>query len=279
MQFDQLLPVTFYEDTVVLVDHNNEPYVAMKPVVENMGLNWKSQYDKLTAKFGATMVIITTVAEDGKQREMVCLPLRKFPAWLYSITPNKLAPELRVKVVRYQDECDDALWNYWTTGVAVRAGAMQLTVPHMLSTQRQVNSLMQALKRETSPAIRRNLHAQLEQACRLLSLPVPGLDDIGADAMADHESPALAEFWEILDLLRHAASNKLDHSRNTSLIAINLPEVRAAASAAKLTLPDMCEVRRVLKSSRSPEFVGFKTVNSRHSGSRSIKCWVFKTTE
>lgn len=277
MQVDQLLPVPFYEDVVVLVDHNGEPYVAMKPIVENMGLAWQSQHQKLTEKFGSTITIIVTVAEDGKQREMVCIPLRKLPAWLYSINPNKVATALRGKVVRYQDECDDALWNYWTTGVAVRAGATQITIPQLLATQRQVNQLMQALKRETSPAIRRNLHAQLEQACRLLALPTPALEEIGTDAAPDHESPVLAEFWEVFDFLLRNSGAKLNHARSSGLIAFNLPEVRAAAKTANVALPEMSELRRVLKASKAPQFVDLKPVNSRVMGGKTIRCWVFSS--
>ncbi|MGV0999778.1 MAG: phage antirepressor N-terminal domain-containing protein [Fluviibacter sp.] len=82
---------------------------------------WQSQHPKLTDKFGSTVMIIMTVGEDGKDREMVCLPLRKIPAWLYSINPNKVDPAIRSKVIQYQEECDDVLWRYWTTGSATRA--------------------------------------------------------------------------------------------------------------------------------------------------------------
>lgn len=274
MQGNQLLPVPFYEDVVVLVDHDNQPFVAMKPVVENMGLSWQVQHRKLTEKFGSTITIMVTVGEDGRQREMVCLPLRKLPAWLYSIHANKVRPELREKITRYQSECDDALWDYWTKGSAVRAGTAQLTVPQLLATQRQVLALMRELKRETCPAIRHTLHAQLEQACRLLGIPAPTLEQIGADATPDHESPLLAEFWEIVDLLLQAPGCQLNHARNPGLIAFNLPQLRSAATAAKLALPEIGELRRVLKSSRAPRFFGTKAVNSLHTGG-TVKCWVF----
>lgn len=86
---DQLFPVPFYEDTVVLVGHDNEPFVAMKPVVTNMGLDWATQFTKLKEKFSSVIGEITTTGGDGKQYEMVCLPLRKLPAWLYSISPTR----------------------------------------------------------------------------------------------------------------------------------------------------------------------------------------------
>ena len=106
----QLIPVLFGPDTLILVEHNAQPYVVMKPLVLAMGLDWRSQHVKITDKFQATMVEITTVADDGKPRSMICLPLRKLPGWLYSINPGKLAPALRPTVVRYQEESDEVLW-------------------------------------------------------------------------------------------------------------------------------------------------------------------------
>jgi hypothetical protein len=111
-----LLPVDFRGDTLYLVEHNGEPFAPMKPLTEVLGLNWEAQHNKLQTRFKATMVNITIVAADGKLREMVCLPLRKLPAWLFTITPAKVGPALRPKIEAYQAECDDALWRYWTAG-------------------------------------------------------------------------------------------------------------------------------------------------------------------
>jgi hypothetical protein len=87
----------------------------MRPVVEGMGLDWKSQYVKLVADLERFSVVeITTVASDGKNREMVCLPLRRLFGWLMTISPNKVKPVLRQKIIQYQRECDDVLWKYWS---------------------------------------------------------------------------------------------------------------------------------------------------------------------
>ena len=61
---------------LVLIDHDEKPFVAMRPIVEGMGMSWKSQQRKLTTRFASTVVIMTTVADDGKQRRMLCLPLK-----------------------------------------------------------------------------------------------------------------------------------------------------------------------------------------------------------
>lgn len=131
-----LLPVAFHGDTLYLVEHNGEPFAPMKPIAENLGLNWEAQHAKIKNRFSATMANIAIVAEDGKQRLMVCLPLRKLAGWLYSITPAKVAPELRAKIEAYQAECDDALWRYWTEGLASRPnapaqGSLDLPAPRL----------------------------------------------------------------------------------------------------------------------------------------------------
>ncbi|WP_335899230.1 phage antirepressor N-terminal domain-containing protein, partial [Salmonella enterica] len=53
---------------------------------------------------------------DNQRRSVICLALRKLSAWLNTISPNKVRPEIRERVIRYQEECDDVLYEYWTKG-------------------------------------------------------------------------------------------------------------------------------------------------------------------
>ncbi|PRB84500.1 phage antirepressor N-terminal domain-containing protein [Pseudomonas sp. MYb185] len=55
--------------------------------------------------------------------------MRELTAWLMTISPNKVKPELSDKIIRYQEECDNALWDYWTKGGAVRPGAPNIGDP------------------------------------------------------------------------------------------------------------------------------------------------------
>lgn len=270
---DQLIPVPFYEDTLVLADHAGQPFVAMKPIVENMGLAWQSQHVKLTDKFSSTITIIVTVGEDGKNREMVCLPLRKIPAFLYSVNPSKVKPELREKIVRYQAECDDALWDYWANGSASRPAAA-INDAQFISLNRAATALLQLLQSETDPEARRYVHDQLVAVSQKLGIKPPALEKIGRAALPDHESPLLEEFWDAVDVLLADPENSLNHARSRGQIALNLPQLRAAAAARKLPLPDMAELRRVLRACRDPHFVAMKSVNSPHLNA-TIKCWIF----
>lgn len=106
--------VPFHGSSLYLVEHHGEPYVPMKPVVEGMGLDWKTQHRKMTARFKG--MVEMTIPSAGGDQLTICLPLRKLPAWLYSVQPGKVSTEIREKVVAYQEECDEVLWQYWTNG-------------------------------------------------------------------------------------------------------------------------------------------------------------------
>ncbi|WP_082243317.1 phage antirepressor N-terminal domain-containing protein [Xenorhabdus bovienii] len=108
--------VPFHGSDLYVVNYNGEPYVPMKPIVDGMGLAWQSQLEKIKQRFKSTVTEIVIVAADGKKREMICIALRKLAGWLATISPNKVKASIRDKVIRYQDECDDVLYEYWTTG-------------------------------------------------------------------------------------------------------------------------------------------------------------------
>lgn len=114
---NELIPVKFHEDTIYYTDYNGEQLVPMRPVIENMGLSWQAQHTKLLSagnRWSVTMIM--TVAQDGRERDQVCIPLRKLSAFLATINPDKVREDLRDKLIQYQEECDEVLWQYWTKG-------------------------------------------------------------------------------------------------------------------------------------------------------------------
>ena len=113
-----LVPVPFHGTTLFLLEQNNEPYTPMKPIVEGMGLGWSGQHEKLNLnkdRWGIRVNRIQTPGDD-QIRETLCIPLRKLPGWLMTIHPTRVKPEIREKIIQYQNECDDVLWRYWTEG-------------------------------------------------------------------------------------------------------------------------------------------------------------------
>ncbi|WP_395491076.1 phage antirepressor N-terminal domain-containing protein [Cedecea davisae] len=92
-------------------------YVAMKPIVENLGMSWSTQVRKLeSSKDKFNCVHMNMVATDSKFRDVICLPLKKLNGWLFSINPEKVRADIRDKLIQYQEECFTVLHDYWTKG-------------------------------------------------------------------------------------------------------------------------------------------------------------------
>lgn len=109
--------VPFHGDNLYLVSHDIDAQVPVRQVVEGMGLDWASQFTKIKQRFKTSVVMITMqLPGDTQRRDVVCLNLRKLAGWLHSVNVGKVRPALREKVSRYQEECDDVLYQYRTKG-------------------------------------------------------------------------------------------------------------------------------------------------------------------
>jgi hypothetical protein len=117
----QIIEVPFRSDVINAIEVDGVVYVAMRCVVENLGMAWGTQQQKLerqSDKFNC--IHMNTVAADGKRRDLLCIPLRKLNGWLFSINPNKVRADIRDGLIAYQEECFSALHDYFTKGVAKR---------------------------------------------------------------------------------------------------------------------------------------------------------------
>lgn len=110
---NNLITIPFHQQTITAIEHDGKPYIAMRPIVENLGLDWKSQYVKLTERFNRCVVMITTHDSIGRKQETLCLPITKIAAFLYSINASKVNPNLRDTIIAYQEECDIVLFDHF----------------------------------------------------------------------------------------------------------------------------------------------------------------------
>ncbi|QLS34872.1 phage antirepressor Ant [Citrobacter sp. RHBSTW-00903] len=94
-------------------------YVAMKPIVENLGMSWGTQQQKLARHMNKFGCIHMNIPSAGGIQEMLVLPLKKLNGWLFSINPEKVRADIRDKLIQYQEECFTVLHDYWTKGQAI----------------------------------------------------------------------------------------------------------------------------------------------------------------
>lgn len=106
-----LVTVQFHNQPIVAIEKEGKHFVAMRQIAENIGLDWKAQYARITrhAILKTSVVIMTTVADDDRDRAMVCLPLDMLNGWLFGVDVNRVKPAIKEKLMQYQRECFSVL--------------------------------------------------------------------------------------------------------------------------------------------------------------------------
>ncbi|ETO41340.1 antirepressor [Morganella sp. EGD-HP17] len=154
--------VPFHGDNLYLVNYDGQPFVAMRPFIEGMGLDWASQYTKIKQRFKTCVVNITMQLPcDNQRRSVVCLALKKLTGWLHTININKVRAEIRDKVAAYQDRSDDVLYEYWTTGeVKKKPNFRQSTAKELIPLRQTAERLIAHGVGNIYPDIWKHVHAE-----------------------------------------------------------------------------------------------------------------------
>lgn len=104
--------VAFRGERLTLAFHDGEPYVAIRPICERLGISWPAQFRKLTASENDWRSCLMAMPSDGGAQETVGLHLVDLPLWLASISPAKVKPELREALLTYRRECALVLFHH-----------------------------------------------------------------------------------------------------------------------------------------------------------------------
>ena len=107
--------INFNNQQLLTVEKDGTKYVAVKPICKNLGLDWDSQRKRIDRNeiLNSAKVMMTVFAKDGKNREMVCLPIDYINGFLFGIDTSRVSEEIRPVVLYYQKECYRALFEFW----------------------------------------------------------------------------------------------------------------------------------------------------------------------
>lgn len=118
--------VLLYDDEVTAVRvADGHVYVPVRPICEKLGLNWPPQFQRiqrdpvLSEVSKGVIVTITPSSIDGRgggPQEMTCLPLEFINGWLFGIQSGRVRPELREKIIAYQRNCYQVLFEAFQAG-------------------------------------------------------------------------------------------------------------------------------------------------------------------
>ena len=100
----------------IVATSDEQRMVPIKPICEALGIDRKRQQDKIKEHPILSSVggLQPLTGADGKQYEMFCLPMKYVFGWLFTINPANVGEESRDNLIRYQRECYEALFRYFT---------------------------------------------------------------------------------------------------------------------------------------------------------------------
>lgn len=121
---EEIVPVPFHGDEVPTVDVDGRPHVVLKPVVEAIGLDYWAQVRKLRSRsWACTASKAVQVPGDSQRREHVTCDVRTLLMLLATMDENRVAADVRDKLIAYQAEVADVIESYWTQGGAINPRA------------------------------------------------------------------------------------------------------------------------------------------------------------
>ncbi len=118
--------VKFNNTKIVCPLINDEPHVLVKTIIEGIGLNYDyslfrlKNNDRLKRYLCEYKVISADFRGDSLANlglslgySYTAIPVRKVAAWLFSININKVNKEARPTLEKFQERCDDVLFQYF----------------------------------------------------------------------------------------------------------------------------------------------------------------------
>jgi len=110
--------VDFYGDMLLVALVDDVAYVALRPIVDFLGVDWAPQYQRLQRDevLDEERRLVVMTGADGKQREMVSLPLEFLPGWLFGMSGTRFKDAKKAaKLKQYRRECFRILWRAFQT--------------------------------------------------------------------------------------------------------------------------------------------------------------------
>lgn len=188
--------ILFYDDEITAVRaEEGRVFVPVRPIVERLGLSWSGQRERIIrdpvlSKEAATVRVTRTEGDRQIGRELVCIPLDYLSGFLFGISADRVKPEYREDVIRYQRECYRVLSEALSEGRLVT----DITFDDLLQTADsgavQAYQIAQAIMRlaRNQIVLESRLTGQLEDhESRLVTLEAQ-LGDTGRNVTPDQAS-------------------------------------------------------------------------------------------
>lgn len=122
----------------VITSESGQRLVAMKPIVEGIGLQWGAQYNRIQRHpvLSEGISVMDMPSSRGVQKT-VCLELDYINGWLFGVDVSRCKKEIQPALIAYQRECYSALAAYWQENAAPKLKPTTKALPGCLTTDQQ----------------------------------------------------------------------------------------------------------------------------------------------
>ncbi len=142
--------VPFYGDDLVAVQQpDGTIFVLFARLCGNLGLNQQAQARRVQRHAVLQKGLVSiSVETDGGVQTAQCLKLSLLPLWLSGVQTTRVKPELQQRLVLYQEEAADVLWQAFKPQILVHETAIgSAEDQHALQQLQQIAELGRAITR------------------------------------------------------------------------------------------------------------------------------------
>lgn len=189
--------VLFYDDEITAVRlDDGRVFIPMRPFIERLGIDWNGQRRRINRdavlKDEVTSVDVTSTQGDVAQRRaMLCLPLDYISGFLFGINADRVNPDVRNQLIRYQRECYKVLADAFQDG--------------RLTTDPEID--IETLLQQDSPAAQAYQMAMAVVRMARQQLLIEAKLDTAVSTLSEH-GDQISEYGERLEQLESAVGGE-----------------------------------------------------------------------
>ncbi len=139
---------------IPFVEKDGEMFVSVREIVAGMGLSWSRHREKIKYsgdRFEWTQM--RSVAQDGRQRPVIVMPLKQINGWLFTTNSNKVRAYIKPTVQLYQEKCFEVLYDYWNS----QSCSMRTAKGDVYDAAQQGRSILGALEAQEAVSFIRDI--------------------------------------------------------------------------------------------------------------------------
>jgi hypothetical protein len=227
----QIIEVSFHEQTLFATLVDSIPHVAMKPICENLGLDWDAQRKRINRHHvlskGAVMI---TAPSNGGMQDMLMLPLKLLNGWLFGVDAGRVKREIKPRLIQYQAECFEVLNNYFVPPIPKPSETPALT--YCSKSQRE--PLIKAVRSFVKLSAEHGKPLSYSQAHTLINLKM-GVEDV-EHLTAEQLPLALKVVGELMADVIMRSDNRLAAPAQPLSITLTFPPLENQTSRRYLVI-------------------------------------------